>query len=84
MGEEPGPGLDRCRWLYEREVAALALDNWECEVWPSQIKGANIPFHQVATPRPNVSVLHPGGEVLRHHKSLMVRRLVTLSLEINW
>ncbi len=47
MGDEPGPGLDSCRWLYEREVAALALDNWACEVWPSQVKGANIPFHQV-------------------------------------
>ena len=48
MGDEPGPGLDCCRWLYEREVAALALDNWACEVWPSTIAGGNIPFHQVA------------------------------------
>jgi kynurenine formamidase len=47
MGDEPGPGLESCRWLYEREVAALALDNWACEVWPSPIPGANIPFHQV-------------------------------------
>jgi kynurenine formamidase len=47
MGDEPGVGLDSCRWLHEREVAALALDNWACEVWPSQIPGANIPFHQV-------------------------------------
>jgi kynurenine formamidase len=48
MGDEPGPLLDSCRWLHEREVAALALDNWACEVWPSPIPGANIPFHQVA------------------------------------
>jgi kynurenine formamidase len=47
MGDEPGPGLDTCRWLYEHEVAALALDNWACEVWPSPIAGGNIPFHQV-------------------------------------
>jgi kynurenine formamidase len=47
MGNEPGPGLDSCRWLYEREVAALALDNWACEVWPSPIAGGSIPFHQV-------------------------------------
>jgi kynurenine formamidase len=46
MGDEPGPGLDSCRWLYEREVAALALDNWACEVWPSPV-GGSIPFHQV-------------------------------------
>jgi kynurenine formamidase len=47
MGNEPGPGLDSCRWLYEREVAALAVDNWACEVWPSPIEGGSIPFHQV-------------------------------------
>ena len=47
MGDEPGPGLDSCRWLYEREIAALALDNWACEPWPSPIPGGNIPFHQV-------------------------------------
>jgi kynurenine formamidase len=47
MGAEPGLGLDSCRWLREREVAALALDNWACEVWPSPIAGASIPFHQV-------------------------------------
>ena len=47
MGDEAGPGLDTCRWLHEREVAALALDNWACEIWPSQLPGANIPFHQV-------------------------------------
>jgi len=46
MGPEPGPGLDSCRWLYEREVAALALDNWACEVYPHKVAGT-IPFHQV-------------------------------------
>lgn len=46
-GAEAGPGLDTCRWLYEREVAALALDNWACEVYPCPIEGAIIPFHQV-------------------------------------
>ncbi len=47
MGNEPGCGLDSCRWLYDREVAALALDNWACEVWPSCVEGGSIPFHQV-------------------------------------
>ena len=48
MGDEPGLGLDSCRWLYQREVAAVALDNWACEVWPSSVPGGSIPFHQVA------------------------------------
>jgi kynurenine formamidase len=47
MGNEAGPGLDSCRWLHHREVAALALDNWACEVWPSPVPGGSIPFHQV-------------------------------------
>lgn len=47
LGNAPGPCLDTCRWLYEREVAALAIDNHSGEVWPSPVEGATIPFHQV-------------------------------------
>jgi kynurenine formamidase len=48
MGPEAGLGLSSAEWLYEREVAAIAMDNWACEVWPSQIEGSAIPFHMVA------------------------------------
>lgn len=48
MGNAAGPGLSCCEWLYDREVAALAEDNWTGEVWPSPIEGITIPFHQVA------------------------------------
>ncbi|WP_231611038.1 cyclase family protein, partial [Rhodococcus sp. CX] len=47
LGNAPGPGLDTCQWLYDREVAALAIDNHSGEVWPSPVPGATIPFHQV-------------------------------------
>lgn len=47
LGNAPGPSLDMCSWLYEREVAALAVDNYTGESWPSPITGASIPFHQV-------------------------------------
>jgi kynurenine formamidase len=47
MGNEAGPGLDSCRWLHQREIAGLALDNWACEVWPTTVRRASIPFHQV-------------------------------------
>ncbi len=47
-GPEAGPGLDSAQWFYDREVAAIALDNWACEAWPSTVRGATIPFHQVA------------------------------------
>ncbi|GGN23285.1 cyclase family protein [Streptomyces fuscichromogenes] len=45
---EPGPGMDTLPWLHEREVAALALDNWAVEVSPSPVDGAYAPFHQIA------------------------------------
>jgi kynurenine formamidase len=48
MGPEPGLGLSTAEWLYERQVAAVALDNWAVEVWPSKIEGSTIPFHMVA------------------------------------
>lgn len=47
LGPEAGPGLDAVPWLHEREVAALAMDNWACEVNPSCVPGAGVPFHQV-------------------------------------
>jgi kynurenine formamidase len=43
----PGPGLDTCRFLYDREVAAIAVDNYSGEVMPSPIPGAAVPWHQV-------------------------------------
>ena len=47
LGPEAGPGLDAVPWLHEREVAALAVDNWACEVSPSCVPGVGVPFHQV-------------------------------------
>lgn len=49
MGEnEAGLGLDTLRWLYDREVAAVAVDNWAVEVYPSPVEGTYAPFHQIA------------------------------------
>jgi kynurenine formamidase len=47
LRDAPGTGLATCRWLRERDVAALAMDNAGCEVGPSEIDGASLPFHQV-------------------------------------
>jgi kynurenine formamidase len=47
MSDCPGPGLDMCRYLHDREVAALAVDQWSGEAWPSTVPGGSIPFHQV-------------------------------------
>jgi kynurenine formamidase len=47
LGPEAGPGLDAVPWLHAREVAALAVDNWACEVQPACVPGGSVPFHQV-------------------------------------
>ena len=47
VGNTAGPGLDICRWIHDREIAALALDQSNGECWPTPMPGATIPFHQV-------------------------------------
>jgi kynurenine formamidase len=47
-GDEPGLGLSTLEWLHDREVAAVALDQWAVEVLPSRVEGAFVPFHLVA------------------------------------
>jgi kynurenine formamidase len=40
--------LSCAEWVHEREVAALAMDNFSIDVLPTKTPGANIPFHCVA------------------------------------
>ncbi|ABW12108.1 cyclase family protein [Parafrankia sp. EAN1pec] len=47
MGEEPGLTLACARWLRERDVAALAVDNWAVEKYPSGDPNARLPVHYV-------------------------------------
>jgi kynurenine formamidase len=46
----PAPGLSlRCaRWLYERQVAAVASDTACVEVFPAETSDCELPLHQVA------------------------------------
>jgi kynurenine formamidase len=46
--EHPGLGLSCCAWLYERQVAVVAADNFAVEVRPSRDPDAGLPFHMVA------------------------------------
>jgi kynurenine formamidase len=48
MGQEPGLGLSTLQWLHDREVAAVASDNWAVEVFPSRVEGSFVPFHMAA------------------------------------
>ena len=45
--DEAGLSLDALPWLHERQVAALAIDNWACEVLPND-GPVMLPVHVVA------------------------------------
>jgi kynurenine formamidase len=47
MAGEPGLGLDCCQWLYDRDVAVIASDNWAIEVLPGEIETELLPVHMV-------------------------------------
>lgn len=48
--DRPAPGLSlRCaRWLFERQIAAVAADTARVEVHPSETSDCELPLHQVA------------------------------------
>jgi kynurenine formamidase len=47
MSSEPGLGIDCCAWLHEREVAAVASDNWAIEVLPGELPDERMPVHMI-------------------------------------
>jgi len=47
-GPAPGLSVHCARWLYEREVAAVATDTAALEVIPSEVPECLIPFHMIA------------------------------------
>ncbi len=47
-GPAPGLSLHCARWLYEREVAAVATDTWEVEVIPNETPDCSQPLHRIA------------------------------------
>ena len=47
MAGEPGLGQDCCEWLHDREIAAVASDNWAIEVMPGEDPNAILNLHCV-------------------------------------
>lgn len=48
MGDQhPGLGLSCCSWLYDKQVSAVAADNFAVEVRPSRDPDAALPLHMV-------------------------------------
>ncbi len=50
-GDSPGVSFDTCYWLHEKEVAAICMDTWGCEVLPNETAFDFIqPWHGVVIP----------------------------------
>jgi len=47
LAGEPGLGMGCCEWLKERDVAAVAADNWAVEVLPGEVPGEFLTVHLV-------------------------------------
>ncbi len=60
-GDAPGVSLWTAEWLFNHEVAGIAMDTWGCEVRPNEINFVNQPWHRVVIP--NMGLLM--GELFR-------------------
>ena len=47
-GPAPGLSVQCARWLFEREIAALATDTWGVEVLPNETHDCFQPLHRIA------------------------------------
>ncbi len=49
-GDSPGLEFETLTWLHEKEVAAVAMDTWGCEVRPNRSDEYLQPWHWLAVP----------------------------------
>ena len=55
-GDAPGLAFETCYWIHEKQLAAICLDTWGCEVRPNETKEANQPWHWVVIPAMGLSM----------------------------
>ena len=55
-GNAPGLAFETCYWIHEKQLAAICLDTWGCEVRPNETKEANQPWHWVVIPAMGLSM----------------------------
>jgi kynurenine formamidase len=49
-GDAPGVEFETVTWLHDREVAAIGMDTWGCEVRPNRSEDFLQPWHWLAVP----------------------------------
>ena len=55
-GDAPGLTLDTSRWLFDKRVAAVAVDTWGAEVRPNEVRELFQPWHHVVIPNMGLCV----------------------------
>lgn len=50
-GDAPGLSFDSLEWIFDREIAGLAVDTWGAEVRPNELTFVNQPWHRIALPQ---------------------------------
>jgi kynurenine formamidase len=49
-GDSPGLEFETLEWLHDKEIAAVAMDTWGCEVRPNRSEEYAQPWHWLAVP----------------------------------
>jgi len=55
-GDAPGVAFETCYWIRAKDIAALCMDTWGCEVRPNETNEANQPWHWVVIPAIGMSM----------------------------
>ncbi len=55
-GSAPGVAFETCYWIREKDIAAICMDTWGCEVRPNETTEANQPWHWVVIPAIGISM----------------------------
>lgn len=55
-GNAPGLAFETCYWIQQKQLAAICLDTWGCEVRPNETGDANQPWHWIVIPAMGLSM----------------------------
>jgi kynurenine formamidase len=55
-GDAPGLAFETCKWIYEKQIAAICADTWGCEVRPNETDDAQQPWHWIVIPKIGITM----------------------------
>ena len=55
-GDAPGLRLETAAWIHQKEIAAICMDTWGCEVRPNETTDAMQPWHWIVIPMMGITM----------------------------